>query len=70
MTGRSLGFQGAGGIGKTVLAAAIAHDEEVRRHFPDGVFWTTIGASGNLVAAQSELLGGSSMAGFGAPPTG
>ena len=56
VTGRSLGFQGAGGIGKTVLAAAIAHDEDVRRHFPDGVFWTTIGASGNLVAAQSELL--------------
>ncbi len=56
VTGRLLGFQGAGGIGKTVLAAAVAHDEDVRRHFPDGVFWTTIGASGNLIAAQSELL--------------
>jgi WD40 repeat protein len=56
VTGRSLGFQGVGGIGKTVLAAAIARDEEVRGHFPDGVFWSTIGASGNLVAAQTELL--------------
>ena len=56
VTGRWLGFQGVGGIGKTVLASAVARDEQVRRQFPDGVFWLTIGASGNLVAAQSALL--------------
>lgn len=56
VTGKPLGFQGEGGIGKTVLAAALAHDPEVRRHFPDGVFWVTIGASGDLVSAQLELL--------------
>ena len=56
VTGRLVGFQGAGGIGKTVLASALARDDEVRRHFPDGVFWVTIGESGDLVAAQIELL--------------
>jgi NB-ARC domain len=56
VTGKPLGFQGEGGIGKTVLAAGLAHDPEVRRHFPDGVFWVTIGASGDLVSAQLELL--------------
>jgi len=56
VTGHSLGFQGVGGIGKTVLATAIARDEQVREHFPDGVFWTTIGASGDIVVAQTALL--------------
>ncbi|MGZ6613117.1 MAG: NB-ARC domain-containing protein [Solirubrobacteraceae bacterium] len=51
-----MGFQGEGGIGKTVLAAALANDEEVRLHFPDGVFWVKAGASGDLVTMQSELL--------------
>ena len=38
-----LGLHGQGGIGKTVLAAAAAHDPVVRAHFPDGVFWVTAG---------------------------
>ena len=38
-----LGMYGQGGIGKTVLAAAAAHDPVVRAHFPDGVFWVTAG---------------------------
>ena len=56
VAGQPLGFQGAGGIGKTVLAAALARDDEVRRHFPDGVFWVTAGQRVDLVGAQIELL--------------
>ena len=56
VTGAALGIHGQGGIGKTVLAAALARDEQVRRSFPDGVFWVTVGEQGNLVAAQQGLL--------------
>jgi NB-ARC domain/TIR domain/WD domain, G-beta repeat len=56
VTGAALGIHGQGGIGKTVLAAALARDEEVRRCFPDGVFWVTLGEQGDLVAAQRALL--------------
>ena len=56
VTGAALGLHGQGGIGKTVLAAALARDEAVRRHFPDGVFWVTVGERGDLVAAQIGLL--------------
>ncbi len=31
------------GVGKTVLAAHIAHDEQVRSAYPDGVLWATVG---------------------------
>src|SRR4051812_2873018 len=40
---RALGLHGQGGIGKSVLAAALARDDELRWHFPDGVFWVTVG---------------------------
>jgi hypothetical protein len=58
VTGRGLGLHGQGGIGKTVLAAALAHDPEIRRHFPDGVFWVTLGEGANSVQAQRDLLAG------------
>src|SRR4051794_25297366 len=53
---RALGLHGQGGIGKTVLAAALAHDDELRRYFPDGGFWVTVGERGELVTAQIDLL--------------
>ncbi|HVO69971.1 MAG TPA: NB-ARC domain-containing protein, partial [Aggregatilineaceae bacterium] len=56
VTGKALGLHGQGGIGKTVLAAVLAWDATVRRCFPDGVFWVTVGERGNLVAAQIGLL--------------
>lgn len=31
------------GVGKTTVAAALAHDEEVRRMFPDGVLFASLG---------------------------
>ena len=51
-----LGMYGQGGIGKTVLAAATAHDPVVRAHFPDGVFWVTAGEQPDLAGLQAGLL--------------
>src|SRR5205823_5398068 len=50
-----VGLQGMGGIGKSVLAAALARDEEVRRAFADGVFWVTVGQGPSLTALQQLL---------------
>jgi hypothetical protein len=44
-TGRvaiSAALQGAGGFGKTTLAAAVCHDARVRAAFHDGVLWVTL----------------------------
>ena len=54
--GEGLGLYGQGGIGKTVLAAALARDDELRPHFPDGVYWITLGERRDLLAAQIDLL--------------
>jgi len=51
-----MGLHGQGGIGKTVLAAALACDEAVLRAFPDGVFWVTVGQSPDVPRLQSALL--------------
>ena len=57
-TGRSstVGVHGMGGIGKTVLAAALAHDSEVRQAFPDGIYWLTIGQEPDLFVLQKQFL--------------
>jgi len=57
MTGVSqrLGVQGMGGIGKTLLATAVARDEEVQRQFPDGVMWVTLGETPDIVTRQTDL---------------
>jgi len=52
----ALGLSGQGGIGKSVLAAALARDERVRTHFPDGVFWVPVGEQADLVGTQLDLL--------------
>jgi WD40 repeat protein len=38
-----VGIHGMGGIGKSVLAAALARDRKVREAFPDGVVWIGLG---------------------------
>jgi WD40 repeat protein len=50
-----VGVQGMGGIGKSVLAAALARDEAVSAAFPDGVFWVAVGQHPDLVQLQVEL---------------
>ena len=34
---------GAGGFGKTTAARMLVHREEVRRRFPDGILWISLG---------------------------
>jgi hypothetical protein len=52
---RIVGLHGMGGIGKSVLAAAIAHDEDVRRRYLDGIIWLSIGQQSDLVSRQLQL---------------
>lgn len=56
ITGHAVGLHGQGGIGKTVLAIALARHDEIRRKFCDGVFWITVGEHGDLVAQQRQVL--------------
>ncbi|WP_044290893.1 NB-ARC domain-containing protein [Rivularia sp. PCC 7116] len=59
-TTRRVGLQGMGGIGKTVLATALARDEDIRKKFFDGIFWITLGQRPKLLDWQlylSETLG-------------
>ena len=41
------------GVGKTTLAAVLAHDPDIRRVFPDGVLWVSVGQSPNVFAKLS-----------------
>jgi hypothetical protein len=43
-------IQGPAGVGKSVLAAALARDPEVQSRFPDGVLWVTLGQRPELHA--------------------
>ncbi|NEP35499.1 MAG: hypothetical protein F6K38_29975 [Moorea sp. SIO3B2] len=47
---------GLGGIGKSTLAAAIAHDPEVQTHFPDGILWATLGQEPDLLSFLSSWI--------------
>jgi WD40 repeat protein len=49
------GLHGQGGIGKTVLAMGLVTDEEVRRAFPDGIYWLTLGQQPPLESLQASL---------------
>ncbi len=54
-----VGVQGMGGLGKSVLAAALAHDKEVQAAFPDGIFWLTFGQKVEndvLLVQQNNIL--------------
>jgi hypothetical protein len=52
-TAARTGIHGMGGIGKSVLASELARDHEVRRAFPDGVFWVGIGQARTTVISSS-----------------
>jgi len=48
---------GAGGYGKTALARALCHDEDVQNAFDDGILWITLGEKpGDLAARVEDLI--------------
>lgn len=46
---------GPHGTGKSVLAAALARNEQVQRAFPDGIFWLPMGRRPPLTLLQASL---------------
>ena len=55
-------LRGAGGYGKTTLAKALCHNEDVQDAFEDGILWVTLGENpgdlGGRVADLVETLSG------------
>lgn len=41
------------GVGKTTLAAVLAHDPSIKAAFPDGVLWLSVGQNPNIFAKLS-----------------
>jgi WD40 repeat protein len=56
LTGHRVGLYGYGGMGKSVLASSVARDERIRRRFPDGIFWITVGERPDLLLMQLDLM--------------
>ncbi|HEU0080074.1 MAG TPA: TIR domain-containing protein, partial [Longimicrobiaceae bacterium] len=59
-TDSALSASGQGGVGKTTMAVAIAHDAAVHSYFADGVLWAGLGLSPDVMgalAAWGEALG-------------
>lgn len=53
-------LNGIPGVGKTSLALALAHDDEVIEHFHDGILWSGLGPEPNILSLLSHwgaLLG-------------
>ncbi|MBL8160857.1 MAG: hypothetical protein JNJ61_02655 [Anaerolineae bacterium] len=46
-------MQGWPGVGKSTTVAALAHDPQISQHFPDGVLWTSLGETPNLLVSLS-----------------
>ena len=44
------------GVGKTTLAAALAHEPRVRQAFPDGILWTALGEKPSILSALGDWL--------------
>jgi len=54
--GKGLALHGMGGIGKTVLANMLAHDDDIYKVFSDGIIWITLGQNPNIIAHQKNIL--------------
>ena len=48
-------LHGAGGFGKTTLAAALCHDDDITLAFGDGILWVTLGENPSLVESLNGL---------------
>lgn len=55
---QAIAVQGMGGVGKSVLAAALAYEDDVQAAFPDGIYWITLGqdlTEAELIGRQAQL---------------
>lgn len=52
---KAVAVYGMGGIGKSTLAAALAGDCGVRRHFRDGVIWLEVGQTPTIASLQASV---------------
>ena len=46
---------GLGGVGKSTLAAALAHDCLIRRYYHDGIIWVEVGQTPQIATLQASL---------------
>ncbi len=46
---------GMAGVGKTVALQGLAHDEDVQRRFPDGIFFMTLGKGATVETVLREI---------------
>jgi len=49
-------IQANSGMGKSVMATALAYDKGVKHAFPDGIFWHSLGIEADVLAHQVILL--------------
>ncbi len=47
-------LNGLPGVGKTALAITLAHDQELRTYFKDGVLWAALGPQANILGVLSH----------------
>ncbi len=53
-THTTVALNGLPGVGKTALAAALAHDPEVRAYFADGILWAGLGYEPDVLGLLSR----------------
>jgi hypothetical protein len=53
---RTVAIVGLAGIGKTALARAVCHDDDVIDTFDDGIVWMTLGSEADLLNAAASVL--------------
>lgn len=41
-------IEGMGGVGKTIVALGLCHDQRIRKTFPDGIVWLDIGKEASI----------------------
>ena len=51
----AVALYGLGGIGKSTLAAALARDCQIRRHFRDGILWIEVGREPSVAGLQASI---------------
>lgn len=49
-------IHGLGGIGKTTLVAALAHDHDLQSYFSDGILWATLGHEPDVLSLLSGWI--------------